>query len=297
MKILLTGATGFIGSYLLPELLRNGHEVIGLTRTGKGAKTLEAAGATAMFGELTDLKSLRDATNSVDGVIHTAFNHDFSKLKENSEIDRRVIETLGEALAGSQRPLVVSSGTGLVDRSRIHGLARETDKPFSSALFPRAATEEAAASMLAKGVNVIVVRLSQVHDTVHQGRLAEHIRIAREKGFVAYVGQGENRLSAVHVTDAARLYRLALEKGETGAHYHAVAEEGVPMHAIAAQLAESLSLPVRSISTEEIEAYFGWIAALAHVDLGASGKATQTHLGWLPDGPSLLEDLRNMNKG
>ena len=250
-----------------------------------------------MFGELTDLKSLRDATNSVDGVIHTAFNHDFSKLKENSEIDRRVIETLGEALAGSQRPLVVSSGTGLVDRSRIHGLARETDKPFSSALFPRAATEEAAASMLAKGVNVIVVRLSQVHDTVHQGRLAEHIRIAREKGFVAYVGQGENRLSAVHVTDAARLYRLALEKGETGAHYHAVAEEGVPMHAIAAQLAESLSLPVRSISTEEIEAYFGWIAALAHVDLGASGKATQTHLGWLPDGPGLLEDLRNMNKG
>lgn len=284
MKILLTGATGFIGSYLLPELLRNGHEVIGLTRTGKGAKTLEAAGATAMFGELTDLKSLRDATNSVDGVIHTAFNHDFSKLKENSEIDRRVIETLGEALAGSQRPLVVSSGTGLVDRSRIHGLARETDKPFSSALFPRAATEEAAASMLAKGVNVIVVRLSQVHDTVHRGRLAEHIRIAREKGFVAYVGQGENRLSAVHVTDAARLYRLALEKGETGAHYHAVAEEGVPMHAIAAQLAESLSLPVRSISTEEIEAYFGWIAALAHVDPGASGKATQTHLGWLPDG-------------
>ncbi|WP_423788484.1 NAD-dependent epimerase/dehydratase family protein [Klebsiella variicola] len=194
MKILLTGATGFIGSYLLPELLRNGHEVIGLTRTGKGAKTLEAAGATAMFGELTDLKSLRDATNSVDGVIHTAFNHDFSKLKENSEIDRRVIETLGEALAGSQRPLVVSSGTGLVDRSRIHGLARETDKPVSSALFPRAATEEAAASMLAKGVNIIVVRLSQVHDTEHQGRLAEHIRIAREKGFVAYVGQGENRL-------------------------------------------------------------------------------------------------------
>ena len=180
MKILLTGATGFIGSYLLPELLRNGHEVIGLTRTGKGAKTLEAAGATAMFGELTDLKSLRDATNSVDGVIHTAFNHDFSKLKENSEIDRRVIETLGEALAGSQRPLVVSSGTGLVDRSRIHGLARETDKPVSSALFPRAATEEAAASMLAKGVNIIVVRLSQVHDTEHQGRLAEHIRIARE---------------------------------------------------------------------------------------------------------------------
>ncbi|HIH9994689.1 SDR family oxidoreductase [Klebsiella variicola] len=297
MKILLTGATGFIGSYLLPELLRNGHEVIGLTRTGKGAKTLEAAGATAMFGELTDLKSLRDATNSVDGVIHTAFNHDFSKLKENSEIDRRVIETLGEALAGSQRPLVVSSGTGLVDRSRIHGLARETDKPFSSALFPRAATEEAAASMLAKGVNIIVVRLSQVHDTEHQGRLAEHIRIAREKGFVAYVGQGENRLSAVHVTDAARLYRLALEKGETGAHYHAVAEEGVPMHAIAAQLAESLSLPVRSISTEEVEAYFGWIAALAHVDPGASGKATQTHLGWLPDGPGLLEDLRNMNKG
>ncbi len=250
-----------------------------------------------MFGELTDLKSLRDATNSVDGVIHTAFNHDFSKLKEISEIDRRVIETLGEALAGSQRPLVVSSGTGLVDRSRIHGLAPETDKPVSSALFPRAATEEAAASMLAKGVNIIVVRLSQVHDTEHQGRLAEHIRIAREKGFVAYVGQGENRLSAVHVTDAARLYRLALEKGETGAHYHAVAEEGVPMHAIAAQLAESLSLPVRSISTEEVEAYFGWIAALAHVDLGASGKATQAHLGWLPDGPGLLEDLRNMNKG
>lgn len=294
MKILLTGATGFIGSYLLPELLRHGHEVIGLTRTDKGAKAVEAFGAKALFGELTDLKSLRDAAASVDGIIHTAFNHDFSKLKENSEVDRRVIETLGDALAGSQRRLVVSSGTGLVDRSRTHGLARETDAPVSSTQFPRGATEEAAARVLARGVNVVVVRLSQVHDRAHQGRLAEHIRIAREKGFVAYVGQGENRLSAVHVTDAARLYRLALEKGETGARYHAVAEEGIPMHAIAGQLGESLGLPVRAITAEEANAYFGWIAALAHIDLGASGKATQAQLDWLPAGPGLLEDLRNM---
>lgn len=296
MRVLLTGATGFIGSYLVPELLRGGHQVIGLTRTDKGAKALKEAGAESIFGELTDLKSLRDAAASVDGVIHTAFNHDFSKIKENSEIDRRVIETLGEALAGSKRPLIVSSGTGLVDRTKTNGLALETDVSVSSAEFPRAATEEAADAMLARGVHIVVVRLSQVHDTAHQGRLAEHIRIAREKGYVAYVGQGENRLSAVHVTDTAKLYRLALENGEAGARYHAVAEEGVPMHAIARQLGESLVLPVRSLTDKEGEEYFGWISALAQIDLGASGKATQAQLGWLPEGPGLLEDLRNLNK-
>src|SRR5579871_2910200 len=233
MRVFLTGATGFIGSCLVPELVAAGHHVVGLTRSDAGADALARAGAEVCRGDVNDLDLVRRAAERADGVIHAAFNHDFANLKQHSEADRKVIAALGEVLLASHWPLVVSSGTGLVDRTKTSGPARETDAHVNSAEYPRAATEEAADALVARGGRVVVVRLSQVHDTRRQGRIAQHIRLARDKGFVAYVGQGENRLSAVHVSDAVRLLRLALEDGEAGARYHAVAEEGIAMRDIA----------------------------------------------------------------
>jgi nucleoside-diphosphate-sugar epimerase len=295
MRLLVTGATGFIGSYLVPDLIGAGHQVVGLTRSEAGADTLIRAGAEAFRGDVNDLDRLRGAAERADGVIHAAFNHDFSNLRQHSEADRKVIETLGEALRGSDRPLIVASGTGLVDRAKTSDPAAETDDPVSSVDFPRAATEEAAAALVAKGGRVIVMRLSQVHDTRHQGRIAQHIRLAREKGWVAYVGEGENRLSAVHVRDAVQLFRLALEKGQGGARYHAVDEEGVAMCDIAEAIGAGLMLPVRSIAPEQVKDYFGAIAGLATIDLAASSALTRRQLGWRPSGPGLLSDLRDMD--
>lgn len=297
MRVFLTGATGFIGSYLVPELINAGHRVVGLSRSDAGADTLIRAGAEVFRGDVNDLDQLRTAVEAVDGIIHAAFNHDFSNLKLHSEEDRRVIKALGEGLLGSDRPLIVASGTGLVDRSKTSGPAVETDDPVSSAVFPRAATEEAADALIAKGGRVIVMRLSQVHDIRHQGRIAQHIQLARQKGWVAYVGEGENRLSAVHVSDAVRLFRLALERGEAGARYHAVGEEGVAMRDIAEVIRVGLKAPVKSITPEEASEYFGWIAGLATIDLAASSALTRRQLGWNPTGPDLLTDLRNMDYG
>ena len=297
MRVFVTGATGFIGSHVVAQLIETGHQVVGLSRSDRGAETLARAGAEVFRGDLGDLDGLHSVAQTADGVIHAAFNHDFSRLKEHSEEDRRVIDAIGAALVGSDKPFLVSSGTGLVDRTKIDGPATEGDVPVSSADFPRAATEEAADAVTAKGVRVVVVRLSQVHDTSHQGRLAQHVRLAREKGYVAYVGEGENRLSAVHVSDAARLYRLALEQGTAGARYHAVAEEGVAMRGIADVLGQKLKLPVRSITPAETEDYFGWIAGLATIDLAASSALTRQKLGWNPTGPGLLTDLRAMDSG
>jgi nucleoside-diphosphate-sugar epimerase len=295
MRVFVTGANGFIGSYLVPELIDAGHHVLGLSRSDAGADKLTRAGAEVIRGDVNDLDCLRSAVEAADGVIHTAFNHDFSNLKQHSEQDRKVIETLGEALLGSERPLVIASGTGLVDRTKTRGPAIETDDPVSSAAFARAATEEATSALVAKGGRVILMRLSQVHDTRHQGRIGQHIQLARQKGWVAYVGKGENRLSAVHVSDATRLFRLALEKGLAGARYHAVAEEGVAMRDIAETIGAGLKLPVKSIAPEEASEYFGWIAALAAIDLAASSTLTRQQLGWNPTGPDLLSDLRNMD--
>lgn len=297
MRVFLTGATGFIGSYLVPELVRAGHRVTGLTRSEAGAGALVRAGAAVLRGDVNDLGRLRAAAEAADGVIHTAFNHDFSKLKQRSEEDRKVIEALGQALAGSNRPLIVSSGTGLARRTNGGGPALETDPPASSAEVARAASEEAADAVADKGGHVVVMRLSQVHDTRHQGRIALHIKLAREKGRVAYAGQGQNRLAAVHVTSAARLFRLALEKGRPGARYHAVAEEGVPLRDIAAEIGAGLKLPVEPITPDEATAYFGWLAGLAQADLSASSAITRAELGWVPAGPDLLTDLREMDYG
>ena len=295
MRVFLTGATGFIGSHLVPELIEAGHQVVGLSRSEAGADALTRIGAEVFRGDLNDLDSLRIAAEAADGVIHTGFNHDFSNLKRHSEEDRKVIETLGEALAGSNRPLVISSGTGLARRTA--DLAVETDHHVTSAEFARAATEEAADAVVAKGGRVLVVRLSQVHDTRHQGRIALHIQLARQKGRVAYVGEGTNRLAAVHVSDAVRLYRLVLENGQVGARYNAVGEEGVAVCDIARVIGAGLKMPVISITPEEATDYFGRLANLAQTDLSASSKLTRQQLGWDPTGPDLLTDLRNMDYG
>jgi nucleoside-diphosphate-sugar epimerase len=198
MRVFLTGATGFIGSFLVPELIEAGHHVVGLSRSDAGAEALAHAGAEVFRGDVNDLDRLRIAAAAADGVVHAAFNHDFSNLRQHSEDDRKVIETLGGALAGSDRPLVITSGTGLA-RSKTGAPAVETDDPATSAEYPRGATEEAAETLITKGGRVIVMRLPQVHDTRRFGRITEHIRLARQKGRVAYVGEGKNRLAAVYV--------------------------------------------------------------------------------------------------
>jgi nucleoside-diphosphate-sugar epimerase len=294
MRVFLTGATGFIGSHLVPELIGAGHQVVGLSRSDAGAEALARAGAEVVRGDVNDLERLRAAAESADGVVHAAFNHDFSNLAQHSEQDRKVIETLGAALAGSDRPLVVSSGTGLA-RSKTGAPAMESDDHATSAEFPRAATEEAADAVVSKGGRVMVMRLSQVHDTRRQGRITQHIRLARQTGWVAFVGEGQNRLAAVHVSDAVRLYRLALENGQAGARYNAVGEEGVPLRDIAEAIGAALKLPARSITPEAAPDYFGPLANLVTLDLAASSALTRRQLGWSPTGPDLLTDLRNMD--
>ena len=294
MRVFVTGATGFIGSYLVPELLQAGHAVIGLSRSDEGAEKLVRAGAKAFRGDLNDLDHLRAAAQSADAVIHAAFNHDFGDIRRHSEADRKVIEALGDMLAGSDRPFIVTSGTGLVERSGHDGPVAEADPAASSAKVPRAATEEAADAVADRGVRIMVVRLPQVHDTRHQGRIGHHIRLARDKGRVAYIGDGGNRLAAGHVSDAVRLFRLVLEQGQAGQRYHAVGEEGVPLREIAQVIGVGLNLPVESIAPEAAADYFGALAGLVGLDLPASSEFTRQALGWRPQGPGLLSDLRTM---
>ena len=293
MRVFLTGGTGFIGSFLVPELINSGHHVVALCRSDAGAEVLTRVGAEVFRGDVKQLDRLRTAAESVDGVIHAAFKYDFSNLKQNSEDDRKVIETLGEVLAGSDRPLLIASGTDL-SRSKTGAPVVETDDHITSVEFSRAASEEAADVLIANGGRVIVMRLPQVHDTRMQGRVTYYIQTARQKGRVAYVGEGKNRWPAVHVSDVVRLFRLALEKGRAGARYNAVGEEGVAFRDIAETVAARLKIPVESIAREEAPEYFGWLAHLATSDLPASSVLTRQQLGWLPTGPDLLTDLRNL---
>jgi nucleoside-diphosphate-sugar epimerase len=291
MRVFVTGATGFVGSQVVRELIDAGHQVLGLARSDAGAQSLTAAGAQVHRGDLEDLDSLRSGAASSDAVIHTAFIHDFSKFAENSEIERRAIEAIGSALVGSDQPLIVTSGLAFLAKGRP---ATEDDSPPPvSATFPRA-SEAAAASLAARGIRTVVVRLSQIHDTVKQGLVSYAIRIAREKGVSAYVGEGLNRWAAAHVLDAARLYRLALEKREPGARYHAAAEEGVPVRDIAQAIGRGLNVPVVSLAPEEAALHFGWLALFAGSDIAASSAKTKAELGWNPNGPTLLTDLANM---
>jgi len=289
MRIFVTGATGFIGSALVPELIRHGHHVLGLTRSDAGAQSLLAAGAQPHHGDLEDLDSLRRGAASADAVIHLAFIHDFSKFLANCEIDRRAIETLGAALANSSRPLVITSGTGMGNPAL--GRVATEDHFDPNHPNPRKSSELAGAALTGRGLNVSVVRLPQVHDPVKQGLISYSVAIAREKGVSAFVGDGQNRWPAVHVLDAARLYRLAVEKQQPGSRYHAVAEEGVPVRDIAEVIGRGLKLPTDSLSQEEAAAHFGWLAPFAAWDLPASSALTQQRLNWHPTGPTLIEDL------
>lgn len=293
MRVFVTGATGFIGSAVVKELVAAGHQVLGLCRSDEKAAALAAAGAVVHRGSLEDTESLAEGAARSDGVIHLAFNHDFSKFAANCEDDRRVTKALGSVLARSDRPLIVTSGTGMANT--VPGQpAREDGAVIGSDVIPRAASEEAAASVAADGVNVSVVRLPQVHDTVKQGLVTYAIAIAREKCVCAYVGDGQNRWPAVHVLDAARLYRLAVERAERGVKYHAVAEEGVPLRDIAEAIGRRLKLPVKSIVPEKAEDHFGWLALFASLDAPASSEQTRKKLGWQPTGPGLIADLERL---
>jgi nucleoside-diphosphate-sugar epimerase len=292
MRVFVTGATGFIGSAVVADLIAAGHQVLGLTRSDAGAKALAAAGAEVHRGSLEDLEGLKSGAAQSDGVIHTAFNHDFSTYVANCEADRVVIEALGSVLIGSARPIVVTSGTGMI--STPGRPATEEDPAAPSSMVPRAASEEAAAALAARGVNASVMRLPQVHDTEKQGLVTYAIEVAREKGVSAYIGDGRNRWPAAHVSDTAPLYRLALEKAEPGARYHAVAEEGVATRDIAETVAKRLGIPAASISPEEAPAHFGWMAMFAGLDLPASSALTRERLGWNPTGPGLIADLEQL---
>lgn len=292
MRVFVTGATGFIGSVLVPELINAGHQVLGLTRSEAGAQSLLSAGAEVHRGDLDDLESLRRGAALSDGVIHTAFNHDFSNFVENCEADRRIIEAMGAVLAGSDRPFLITSGTGM--GSAAPGQPATEDTFDSDNPNPRKASEEAGMTVANRGVNVSVVRLPQVHDTVKQGLISPFVELTREKGVCAYVGDGLNRWPAAHVHDVAHLYRLALEKQEAGSRYHAVAEEGIPVRDIAEVVGRGLNVPVVSLSPEEAPAHFGWLSLFAGMDLPASSAQTRERLGWNPTGPGLLADLEQM---
>jgi nucleoside-diphosphate-sugar epimerase len=293
MRIFVTGATGFIGSAVVKELLAAGHQVLGLCRSDDKAAALAAAGAEVHRGSLDDLDSLKAGAAQCDGVIHLAFNHDFSTFAANCEDDRRVIKALGSVLVGSPRPLIVTSGTGIAHT--VPGQPAHEDNPtIGSDVIPRAASEEAAAEVAADGVNVSVVRLPQVHDPVRQGLVTYAISLFREKGACVYIGEGHTRWSAAHVLDVARLYRLAIERAEPNAKYHAVAEEGVSMREIAQTLGTRLKLPVTSIAADEAPAFFGWLAMFAGHDMPASSEKTRKILGWQPNGPGLIADLQQL---
>jgi len=292
MRVFITGATGFIGIPVVTELIAAGHKVLGMARSEAGAKALVKAGADVHRGSLENLESLRQGATAADAVIHLGFIHDFSKFQENCEIDKRAIEALGSVLAGSNRPLIVTAGTaGLAGPGQV---AVEDDVIPPDFPLPRV-SEQTALALVPKGVSASVMRLPQVHNTIKQGLVSYLIGVAREKGVSAYVGEGRNRWAAGHVLDVAHLYRLALEKHQTGAKYHAVAEEGVLMRDIAEAIAGGLGVKAGSLSSEEAQAHFGWLGMFAGSDLQASSSQTRTKLGWSPSGPGLIADLKKMN--
>jgi nucleoside-diphosphate-sugar epimerase len=290
MRIFVTGATGFIGSAIVQELIAAGHQVLGFARSDTSAASLAAAGAEVHRGSLDDLDTLRHAASASDGVIHTAFVHDFANIPAAARTDILAIEALGESLAGSERRLLVTSGTALLSPGR---LATEETKPDPAlaAAWPRR-SEETALGMTSRGVRASAVRLPpSVHGEGDHGFVPLLIGIAREKGVSAYVGDGLNRWASVHRLDAAHLFRLAIEKATSGATYHAVADEGVAFREIAGVIGRHLNVPVVSKTPQEAADHFGFLARFASIDISASSARTQQLLGWRPTQPGLIEDL------
>jgi len=292
MRVFVTGATGFVGSAVVQELVQSGHQVLGLARSDSAAKSLAGSGVEVHRGDLEDPESLRTGAAASDGVIHAAFIHDFSRIKEVCEIERHAIDAICSELEGSNRPFLITSGTALLTPGH---LATENDvSVLSPEHFPRIATEQYVLSLADRGVRVSLVRLPiSVHGDGDHGFVPNLIGIARESGVSAYVGEGINRWTATHRRDAASLYRLVLEKGAAGARYHGVDEEGISFREIAEVIGKRLNIPVVSKSAEEAAEHFAWFTAFASLDCPASSKLTQQQLGWRPVQPSLFDDLNN----
>ena len=288
MRVFVTGASGFIGSAVLPELIGAGHQVVGLARSDASADAITASGARVQRGDLNDPDSLRAGAEEADGVIHLAYIHDFSQPVAAAQADLRAIETFGAALAGSDRPLVIASGVVGLAAGRV---ATEDDLP-EGGVQPRVAAAQVALDLAARGVRSAVVRLAPtVHGEGDHGFIAALIGIAREKGVSGYIGSGENRWPAVHVQDAARLFRLTLEGAPAGSVVHGIADEGVPTREIAEVIGRHLDVPVVSVPGEAAEAHFGWLGRFFAADVPASSALTRQRLGWQPTHPGLLEDL------
>ncbi|TDO20891.1 SDR family oxidoreductase [Pedobacter duraquae] len=290
MRVFVTGATGFVGTAIVQELISAGHKVLGLARSETSAEKLIAAGAEVHRGDLEDLESLRTGAAVSDGVIHAGFIHDFTRFAEVCKVDEIAIATIGEVLMGSNRPFIVTSGSALVSPGKL--ATEEINSPFNPA-WPRA-SEQAADALVAMGVRAAVVRLSpSVHGSEDRhGFVPILVNVAQEKGLSAYIADGNNRWNAVHRLDAARLFRLALEHATPGARYHAAAEESITVKSIAEALGKALNLPVKSISPDAAAAHFGWFAQMAGIDCPTSSAWTQNNLKWQPTHDTLLEDIK-----
>jgi nucleoside-diphosphate-sugar epimerase len=288
MRVFVTGAAGFIGSETTKELIAGGHEVVGLARSDENVRTLEQLGAKVHRGSLQDLDSLKRGARECDGVIHLAFIHDFARFAENGAIDKTAIEAMGDELEGSNKPFIVTSGTGLIAAGVV---VTEEMRRADGAHVPRV-SEQTGLAYASRGVRAMTIRLPQVHGADGKAGLISYlVELARQKGAAAYVGEGSERWAAAHRQDVARLYRLVLEKGVADGIYHAVGEEGVPMRQVMDVIGRALDVPVVSIGQDEAGDYYGPLAMFAGLDMPASSALTQQWLGWTPTGIGLIADI------